>query len=192
MFTGIIKAIGTLSYIQKDARHVFLVTSPEIAERVQLGSSVCVSGVCLTVKEIQGGTMHFDVMPETRKKTTLESWDEGRKVHLEPSLRAGDELGGHFVYGHVDEVAEVIEVANDVDATLLTFQASKELMKSIVSQGSVAIDGVSLTVAKLAEDSLTVSLVPHTLRETTLKDLKKGDRVNVEVDMLVKIVKSKG
>lgn len=191
MFTGIIRSIGHIDKIDaKDTGFRFFVSEAEISKKVQLGSSVAVCGVCLTVAELQGETMVFDVMPETVRKTTLSEKKPGHYVHLEPSLRVGDEIGGHFVFGHVDCTAGVLGIEKDGDNWLMIFEAPPTVRPYMAPQGTIAVDGVSLTVARLAEDSFTVSLVEYTWDHTTLSDLKKGDKVNLEADMLAKYVAS--
>lgn len=184
MFSGIIQTVGEVISVASGA---FGIRDKEIAERSTLGSSVAVAGVCLTVAKKIGDTLLFAVMPETLKKTTLGQKKVADRVNLEPALRVGDELGGHFVYGHVDGVGEVQAVRADGEATLVTIQISKELMRSLAPQGSVAVDGVSLTVARQKADAIIVSLVPYTLEHTTLGQLRTGDGVNIECDMLVKM-----
>jgi riboflavin synthase len=186
MFTGIVREVGRV-VSQGGGRLV--VSAPQTSGSVAAGSSVCVSGVCLTVAEKSGHALVFDVMPETMRKTTLGGKHAGDAVNVESSLRAGDELGGHFVYGHADGVGVVTAVEKEGDAVLVTIQPPQEIMKFFAPQGSVAIDGVSLTIARLAEDVIMVSLVPYTLSRTTLEFLKKGDTVNLECDMLARIMK---
>ena len=181
MFSGIIQAMGEVVSFEKNR---LTVRNSEVAKCVLLGSSVAISGVCLTVAKQNEELFSFDVMNETLKKTTLGGKKSGDRVNIETSLRAGDDIGGHFVYGHVDGVAEITEIAREGDAMLLTLRLPKPLMKYIVPQGSVAIDGVSLTVAGMAEDTFTVSLVPYTLEHTTLYELDKGGKVNIECDTL--------
>lgn len=185
MFTGIIKSFGTVLEIKKKEAGSEIIL--EIAEsNVSLGSSVSVGGICLTVTQKEDSIVHFDVMPETLKKTTLGDRASGDKVNIETTLRVGDEVGGHFVYGHVDGVGEVVNIVNQGDNRLIEFKASENILKYIAPQGSVAVDGVSLTVASFMGSTFTVSLIPFTLRNTTLGMLKVGDKVNVESDMLAK------
>lgn len=189
MFTGIIQSLGNIKKIEvKDAGFRFFISNDIITKKIQLGSSVAVSGVCLTVAQIHDGDMVFDVMPETVRKTTLSLKQEGDKVNLEPSLRFGDEVGGHFVFGHVDCTAGVRDIEKDGENWLVTIEAPEAVRLYMAPQGTISVDGVSLTIARLGEDFFTVSLVEYTWQHTTLSLLRKGDRVNVEGDMLAKYV----
>lgn len=179
MFTGIIREVGTVIAVGRTRGSLRLsVRAARTARRVRVGSSVAVAGVCLTVVRRTASTLTFDVMPETLKKTTLGRLVVESKVNIEPSLRLGDELGGHLVSGHVDGVGTV-ESVRRVGRSRLVVIRSK--LKPIL-HGSVALDGVSLTVARKSGDTFTVALVPYTLRHTTLLLLTKGSLVNVEVD----------
>ena len=189
MFSGIVHAIGRVTKIEKkQAEAMVVIEASTIARQVKLGSSVSVDGVCLTVEKKSGTTLQFSVMGETLRKTVLADKVAGDTVNVESSLRVGDEIAGHFVYGHVDGIAEVKKVSSHGDSVLLTIALPKKLQKYVAPQGSIAIDGVSLTVAKLGKQECTVSLVDYTLKHTTLGGLKKGDRVNIECDMLAKYV----
>lgn len=189
MFTGIIQTVGTITKKEaKDTGFRFFILDQYIASKVQLGSSVAVNGVCLTVAALHEGTMVFDVMPETVRKTTLALKKEGDTVNLEPSLRLGDEVGGHFVFGHVDCTARVEDIQRDGDNWLVTIEAPETVRAYMAPQGTISVDGVSLTIARLDEDRFTVSLVEYTWQHTTLSSLAKGDKVNLEGDMLAKYV----
>ena len=185
MFTGIVSEVGEVKRLDGN---VLKIRTIDISKKVALGSSVSVSGVCLTVSAIEDTTLVFSVMIETFSKTKLGNLLEKSKVNLEGSLRAGDEVGAHFVYGHVDGLGEVVEVGSSGDDRLVSIKLPTDLMKYISPQGSVAVDGVSLTVASFDNDIFTVSLIPHTLEHTTLGDLLPGDQVNIEIDMLAKYV----
>lgn len=187
MFTGIIAGVGTIVKKKANSSGLSLtIETNDIAKDLKKGSSIAVNGACLTVKEIEKSAISFDIMNETIKKTTLNYKKVGDRVNLEPALRVGDELGGHFVYGHADGVGEIISVEDIGNDRLLTIKPPKDLEKYIVPQGSIAIDGVSLTVAKLSGTTFTVSLIPFTLENTILGELKAGDKVNLENDMLAK------
>jgi riboflavin synthase len=191
MFTGIIQSIGILKEKHEEKKHVvFEIEDALMYSQVQEGSSVAVSGVCLTVKEKKEDqkSLVFDIMPETIKKTTLQDIKIGQQVNLEPGLKIGDELGGHLVYGHVTAVAEVIKKETQDTSVLLTLTLDSASMRYIVSEGSVTINGVSLTVARVEENDFTVSLVAYTLEHTTLSNLEEGNSVNIEVDMMAKYV----
>ena len=188
MYAGIISHQATIEQIDdvQEGGRVIRVLAPEIMDRVENGSSVNVAGVCLTARDVDAQGFTADVMPQTLSRTTMRDWKAGETVNIEPSLRVGDEIGGHFVYGHIDNVAEVLSVEDEGNARVILFETPIELLKWIVPQGSVAIDGVSLTVASKTEETFSVSLIPETLARTTLKHLVAGSQVNVEVDMMMK------
>ncbi|MFH1286296.1 MAG: riboflavin synthase [Candidatus Magasanikbacteria bacterium] len=186
MFTGIVKSIGIIKEIKPKGDGYFFSIGTSLLEYVAIGSSLAVGGVCLTVCEKEGDVIKFEIMPETLRKTILESKKEGDSVNIEPSLKIGDEVGGHFVYGHVDGVGKVLEIAKDGDGVLVSIEPPKNLMKYIAPQGSIAVDGVSLTIAQVNKDSFMVSLVSYTLVNTTLGKLEVGGGVNIETDMLAK------
>lgn len=187
MFTGIIKNIGTIKNIQKrNESLLFFIYAPDIFDKVQLGSSVCVSGVCLTVTNKEKGNLVFEVMPETLRKTIFKNKKVDDKVNLESSLCVGDELGGHFVYGHINTVGKVVEIEKEGNDKLVSIEVGEEYKKYLVGEGSIVIDGVSLTMARVEENIFTVSLIEYTLRETTLGALQTGDEVNIEFDMMIK------
>ena len=152
--------------------------------RVEVGDSVAVDGVCLTVVEATGGRLAFDVVPETVARTK----PFGDVVNLEPALRAGDPLGGHYVQGHVDAVGRIQSVEAEGEGLRVFVEAPADVLRYVVEKGSITVDGVSLTVAELADDAFGVALVPHTLEATTLSELVPGREVNLEVDVLAKYV----
>ncbi len=162
----------------------FAVQRPPSFDDVKLGSSISVAGVCLSIVELTDHSMHFDVIDETLAKTTLGSLAEGTLVNLERAMLAGARLDGHVVQGHIEGVGEVTSDERRVKSGMLSVRIPQQLLASIVPKGSIALDGVSLTVASLDEDICTVALIPHTLAHTTLGILKEGDRVNVETDIL--------
>ncbi|MBI2426827.1 MAG: riboflavin synthase [Candidatus Kerfeldbacteria bacterium] len=193
MFTGIIHYPGrvTANVLTKNGM-TFSVHCPRaLVRRVKNGSSVAVDGVCLTVVGKKGGEVVFDVMPETATRTTLATLRPGDRVNCEPALRVGDELGGHIVQGHVDGVGTVQFRRHVKNATILGVAIPKDLVPSVVPQGSIAIDGVSLTVVSIRKNVVTVSLIPYTLAHTTLDALSVGSRVNIEVDVLAKYARKK-
>jgi len=199
MFTGLVKAVGKVDAAKptpEGARLVVLLQdgSEALGRPVEVGDSVSVAGVCLTAVEISeiadgGARIAFDAVRETLDRTTLGNLKTGARVNLEPALRVGDALGGHFVTGHVDGEAKFASRKAVGDGAELTFEAGAALMADIVPKGSVAVDGVSLTVARLAGSTFTVAAIPHTLSVTTIGDVAPGARVNVETDMLVKAVR---
>ena len=197
MFTGIITGIGTLRSVTPagegaDAR--FVIAAPERNEawadlnRVALGASICCSGCCLTVVERGADRFAVDVSAETLSKTTLGDWQPGTPINLEAALRMGDELGGHIVSGHIDGTGEVIARAPEHGSTRLGFRVPRELARYIAPKGSIAINGVSLTVNEVEGDSFGVNIIPHTEIATTFGVLAVGDRVNLEIDMLARYV----
>ena len=161
----------------------------EVSSRLSVGASLAVAGVCLTVIEpIADRTAVFEVSPETLRRTTLAELRQESEVNLEPALRLGDALGGHWVQGHVDAVGEVVSIAELGEHREVNFSLPEELKASVVEKGSITVDGVSLTVSALAPGRFAVALVPHTLTVTTLGSLTVGQRVNLEVDVLAKYV----
>lgn len=186
MFTGIIQAQGIVRSVRKTGDGARLeLDAPDLPRPIAHGASVCVSGACLTV--VGGGptTIEFDVVGETLTRSTLGSLAAGKHVNLELSVRAGDRLDGHIVQGHVDGMAVVRRVERD---HVVTFEPDEHLLPYIIPKGSIAIDGVSLTIADVSEKRFTVALIPATLATTTLSGLHVGDRVNVETDILARTV----
>jgi riboflavin synthase len=185
MFTGIVKELGRIEAVEETADGVRLrVRGPETAARVLVGDSVSVSGVCLTAVDAAEGVIAFDVVPETLRRSTLGGLAPGETVNLEPALQAGHPVGGHFVQGHVDGIARIREVT----AEGLQVEAPPEILRYCVEKGSIALDGVSLTIAALNGEAFAVALVPHTKEVTTLGAVTAGDELNVEVDMLAKYI----
>ena len=185
MFTGIVRELGRIEGLEETADGARLeVRAPEISAGVSVGDSVSVSGVCLTVVSADAELLTFDVVPETMRRSTLGRLSAGDPVNLEPALQAGDPLGGHFVQGHVDGIARVRRATEEG----LEIEAAPELLRYVVEKGSIALDGVSLTVATLDGDAFSVALVPHTKAVTTLGRAAPGDELNIEVDMLAKYV----
>lgn len=187
MFSGIIQSIGEVVSSEAGSLRI---RSAVIAGQVRKGSSVSVSGVCLTVEDVKSDLLVFSFMPETSKKTTLGAIGKGHLVNLEPSLRVGDELGGHFVYGHVDGVGVVVALKAEGNATLVTLRLPNDLIKFMSPQGSLTVDGVSLTAARVDASAVTMSLVSYTKEHTTLGRLRENDMVNIECDMLAKYILS--
>jgi riboflavin synthase len=178
MFTGLVREVGTVeSFV--DGR---LVVEAEL--EAELGDSVAIDGVCLTVVENGGGRLAFDVVPETLDRVK----PFGARVNLEPALRAGDPLGGHYVQGHVDGVGRLVAIAPEADGVRARVEPPAGLLRYLVEKGSVALEGVSLTVAAVDETGFEIALIPHTLAETTLSELAPGNLVNLEIDVLAKYV----
>ncbi len=164
------------------------VEAPETAAGTSLGDSVSVGGCCLTAVAVADGRIAFDVVPESLARTTLGTLAPGSRVNVEPALRAGDLLGGHYVQGHVEAVGNVRGADDDGDSRRLWVNAPPDVLRYLVEKGSVTVDGTSLTVSALDEAGFEVALVPHTLEATTLGELGPGDRVNLEPDVLAKYV----
>ena len=186
MFTGIVREMGTVEGIERSDAGARLRVRAGLGRELAPGDSVSVSGACLTVAAAGDGAFEADVMNQTLSLTTLGDLDPGRRVNLEPALRAADPLGGHLVQGHVDGTGEVVAVDEDGFARRVRITAPAELRRYVVERGSVAVDGVSLTVAELAGDAFEAALIPETLARTTLGGLAEGDRVNLEVDPIAR------
>jgi len=190
MFTGIITDLGSLEVRREapgDDLRLVISTRWDTAD-IALGASVACNGVCLTVVERAPQRLAFDVSAETLSKTTIGAWREGQKINLERSLRLGDELGGHLVYGHVDGIAEVSEITPDAGSLRYRFTAPADLLRFLAPKGSVALDGVSLTVNDVQDESFGVNIIPHTAEMTTFGSYRQGDRINLEIDMLARYV----
>lgn len=189
MFTGIVQAVGTVRKVEpfdSGDRRLRVDARGIAAPALQIGASLCVSGVCLTIVETAKGVVAMDVSARTLADTALGDWVAGQSVNLEPALAAGDPLGGHFVMGHVDGTATVVRRREDGRSVELVLSVARELKKFIAPKGSVALDGVSLTINDVLKDSFSVNLVPHTLRETTLSECRAGSRLNLEVDIIAR------
>jgi riboflavin synthase len=178
MFTGLVREVGNVASFQGGRLVV------ESALQAELGDSVSIDGVCLTVVDNGGGRLAFDVVPETLDRVK----PFGDRVNLEPALRAGDPLGGHYVQGHVDGVGRVASVEPEAEGARVRIEPPAQLFRYLVEKGSVAVEGVSLTVAAVDETGFEIALIPHTLAETTLSALAVGSRVNIEIDVLAKYV----
>jgi riboflavin synthase len=188
MFTGLIADIGSVSELQRDDAGARLRIATRLADQLGEGDSIAVNGVCLTASDVRDGSFGADAIGETLMRSSLGELRAGAPVNLELPLRAADRLGGHVVQGHVDGTATVAKIAQDGIARVLEIEIDPRLERYLVEKGSVALDGVSLTVSALHERGFAVSLIPETLRRTTLGALVQGARVNVEVDVLAKHV----
>jgi riboflavin synthase len=189
MFTGIITDLGMVRSIDRrgaDAR-VVIETAYDTAS-IALGASIACSGPCLTVVDKQPGWFAVDVSAETLRRTTIGGWEPRRRVNLERALRLGDELGGHLVSGHVDGLAELIATGREGDGMTLELAAPEDLAHYVATKGSVALDGVSLTVNWVDAARFGVMIIPHTQRMTTLGEARKGDRMNLEIDLIARYV----
>lgn len=189
MFTGIIEETGRIKKIQK-GRHsaVISIQAETVLEGTKVGDSIAVNGVCLTVKGLENGMFHADVMHETLSRSALRNLVPGSRVNLERAMAADGRFGGHIVAGHVDGTGNIVRIENDDNAVWYTIQAEEELLRFVVEKGSVAVDGISLTVARTGNDWFSVSVIPHTSRETALRGKKPGDLVNLETDIIGKYI----
>jgi riboflavin synthase len=189
MFTGIITDIGEVA--RRDGGR-FTMRSGYAPETIAIGASIACDGACLTVVEVaaagSGSVFTVDVSNETLGRTTLGEWQPGRRLNLERALRAGDELGGHIVAGHVDGVGGVVDIRPDGDSRRFTIEAQAELARYLAAKGSVALDGISLTVNEVAGTRFGINIIPHTLTRTTLGARRAGDKVNLEVDPIARYV----
>jgi riboflavin synthase alpha subunit len=189
VFTGIIRERGRVAAVERGAEGVRLrLEAPATAGQVAIGDSVSVNGVCLTAVTVDDGALAFDAVPETLRRSSLGQLEPGDEVNVEPALRVGDPLGGHYVQGHVDGVGRIRSVASEGDDVRVWIDAAQELLRYFVEKGSVTVEGVALTVTDVDADGFAVALVPHTLAVTTLVSLAAGDPVNLEVDVLAKYV----
>ena len=189
MFTGIVRERGRVASVEGDGNGIRIrLQAPLTAAEVAIGDSVSLNGCCLTVVEAANGTLAFDAVPETLSRSSLDGLEAGSELNVESAVRAGDPLGGHYVQGHVDGVGSVRSIEPEGDGRRIWFDAPPEVLRYGVEKGSVAVDGVSLTIAQLDETGFAVALIPHTLAATTLGTLEAGARVNLEADVLAKYV----
>ena len=189
MFTGIVREVGrVVSADGGESGRTLVVEAPETAASTAVGDSVSIGGVCLTAESVDGDRIRFHAVAETLRRTSLGRLAEGAEVNVEPALRAGEPLGGHYVQGHVDGVGAIGSVEAEGEGLRVVVEAPPEILRYCVEKGSITVDGVSLTVAELLEDAFAVALVPHTLEATTLRDLAPGQPVNLEADVLAKYV----
>ncbi len=189
MFTGIVRERGRVVSMEKaDAQAGLSVSAPALAPGAANGDSVSVDGCCLTVVEKTGEILSFDISAETLARSSLGSVVAGAEVNLEPALRAGEPLGGHYVQGHVDDVGRVRSIEPEGEGVRMWIEAPPQVARYCVEKGSLTVAGVSLTIAELSEDAVAVALIPYTLAETTLGAVKPGDPLNLEADMIGKYV----
>ena len=196
MFTGIIQGQATIANKVKDSNTYFIKTNLDLSN-CKTGSSICCDGICLTITSIycENSAYFFNVNigEETIKRTTAQYWNNNSKINLEKSLKVGDEISGHFVYGHVDTVVQLLKIEK-LSASwnfYFSFSSLSNYNKYIVEKGSIAINGISLTIANIKEDVFDVSIIPHTFNNTNFSGLKVGDSVNIEFDSLARYIHSK-
>jgi len=189
VFTGIVRELGRVVLLERSEQQARLsVTVTALAPGLEIGDSVAVDGCCLTVVEIDGRTLSFDLSLETLSRSALGTLGPGRDVNLEPALRAGEPLGGHYVQGHVDAVGRVRSLEREGDGVRMWIELPPDVLRYCVEKGSITVAGVSLTIAELADDAVAVALIPHTLDVTTLGNAAPGDQLNLEADVIAKYV----
>jgi riboflavin synthase len=189
MFTGLIEEVGTVAAVRHGRGQSRLeIRAPRIAGDGAIGESICVNGVCLTVVARGEGRLEFDAIAETLRRSNLGELRAGDRVNLERAMSAASRFGGHIVQGHVDAIGRVAQIVPEANSRLVTIDAPPEVMRYVVAKGSIALDGISLTVAAVSPSGFTVAIIPHTWAETTLGNRRSGDRVNLEVDLLAKYV----
>ena len=191
MFTGIITHLGKISELKKNPKKDLLLKISvvgKINRKLAIGCSIACNGICLTLIEQKKSLLSFQASRETCEKTTLENWKIGEEINLEFALRAGDELGGHMVLGHVDGTAKILAIQPIKDSKKFTFSTKKELIKFIAEKGSVTLNGASLTVNEVKKNSFSVNLIPHTIANTAFKDAAVNDFINLEIDVIARYV----
>ena len=190
MFTGIIEELGVVGKIETSREpRLFSIKAKMIAEDLKKGDSVSVNGACLTVVDVKKGSFSVEAIEETLKRTSLGDLRPADKVNLEGALKAGAKISGHFMTGHVDGAGTILSKKEDKGAVLIEVAAEKDLLDGIVQKGSIAVDGISLTIVEIKQSSFSVYMIPHTAQVTTLGFKKTGDKVNLEIDMLGKFVR---
>ena len=189
MFTGIVEEMGQVEGIQRGRQSAVLtIRAKKVLEGTKIGDSIAVNGVCLTVTSLASNRFTADVMHETLDRSSLAQLKRGGAVNLERAMPADGRFGGHIVAGHIDGTGRVIQIQKDDNAIWYTIQAPPQVLRYIVEKGSIAVDGISLTVARIGADSFAISAIPHTVAQTVLRDRKEGDLVNLETDIIGKYV----
>lgn len=189
MFTGIVEEVGMVKSIKMGAKSAIItIQADKVMEDIHLGDSIAANGVCLTVTSFDRNSYSVDVMHETLRRTNLGSLKSGSRVNLERAMASDGRFGGHIVAGHIDDTGTIISMEKDDNAIWITVQTKPQVLKYIVEKGSIAMDGISLTVARVSEKDFAVSVIPHTGSNTTLLEKKPGDTVNLETDMVGKYV----
>jgi len=189
MFTGIVREVGSVVSVTGGPEGIRLeLEAPATAALVDVGGSVAVNGVCLTAEKVEGEQLTFHAVPETLSRSTVGELVRGSAVNLEPALRAGDPMGGHIVQGHVDGIGRVQSIEAEGEGLRVIVETPADTLRYCVEKGSITVEGVSLTIAELHDDAFGLALIPHTIAETTLSRLVPGQRLNLEVDMIAKLV----
>ena len=190
MFTGLIEKVCLVRSVQRMAGSMRLVIDMgEIASECDIGDSIAVNGVCLTISKLEGNFASFDVSAETIERASLDKLNSSSKVNIERAMKANDRFGGHFVLGHIDGIAKIQAIEKRGEFVNMKFSAGSELLDMMVLKGSVSLDGISLTLANIDKEGFSVAVIPQTLKKTTLNNAKIGDCVNVETDIIIKAVK---
>jgi len=190
MFTGLIKSVCTVKSVSRSNAALRLaVDLNELRTDTKIGDSIAINGACLTVSELDSSIASFDLSAETLTKSTLGKLNTASQVNVEPALKIGDQLGGHIVTGHIDGTAKIKTIEKTGQFANIRFTAEPELLDQMLVKGSVAVDGISLTIASMDESCFTAAIIPQTLRKTTLAAAEIGDTVNIETDIIVKIIK---
>jgi riboflavin synthase len=191
MFTGLIQEVGTILSVNQNAEgKEFVIKAPSLIKEIQIDDSVATNGCCLTATQIKGDTFKVQAIHMTLEKTAVGSLKSGDKVNLELSLRPQDRLGGHFVQGHVNAIGKIKQIKTMGENWEIEVSFPADLRKYMISEGSITLDGISLTIARLTSDTFTVAIIPHTLEKTTLGVKKVGDHLNLEVDMIAKYIEN--
>lgn len=188
MFTGIITDIGTIMSLERHGGVTASIVTSYDLDTIELGASIACSGVCLTVTKKMENSFSVDVSEETLSRTNITYWQKGTKINLERALKLGDEFGGHIVSGHVDGLAVIEDIRSSGISKVFTFSVPNNLAKYIAEKGSVTLNGVSLTVNAVNGNQFSVNIIPHSFEKTTFSDLSKGDKVNIEIDMLARYI----
>lgn len=189
MFTGIVEEIGIISGIKQGKNsEILTIKAKKVLEDTKIGDSIAVNGICLTVTALYSDSFTADVMHETINRSSLSKLKYGSKVNLERAMPVNGRFGGHIVSGHVDGTGTIINIKPDDNAIWYKIQANQQILKYIVEKGSITIDGISLTVAKVSETDFSISAIPHTVEQTILKEKRQGDIVNLETDILAKYI----
>lgn len=190
MFTGIVEEQGIIELINQNHASAFLqIKAKKIIEDAKIGDSISVNGCCLTIIELNQNMMSFNLVPETLSRTTFKNFKKGDNVNLERALKAHDRVGGHFVQGHVDGVGSIInKMKLQDDSSLITISLQKDILKYVIEKGSIVVEGVSLTVTEITEETFSFAMIPHTALVTTLGHKNVGDQVNIEVDLIAKYI----
>lgn len=191
MFTGLIEAVCTVKSARRSGNEMLLtIDLAGLADNGRIGDSIAINGACLTIAKLEGGIAAFELSGETLAKSTLGRLKPSSEVNIERAIKASDRFGGHFVQGHIDGTATIKAIDKRGEFADMKFAAKTNLLDQMVAKGSVAVDGISLTIARMDKDSFSVALIPETLNKTTLSRVKIGDEVNIETDIIVKAIKT--